>query len=57
MVVQKGDKWASRGEVAAAAGSRAKVPAESERGVSMGGKERCEAEVGQMVADNEGVEV
>ncbi len=39
---------------------RAKVPVESERGVLMGllgGEEWCEGKVGQMVADNEGVEV
>lgn len=54
------DKCVTRREMAAVAGMWAKVPAESERGVlmgSLGGKEWCEGKVGQMVADNEGVEV
>lgn len=47
-------------EMAAVADLWAKVPVESERGVLMGllgGKEWCEGKVGQMVANNEGVEV
>ena len=54
------DKCVTRRGMAAVAGLWAKVPAESEREVLMGllgGKEWCEAKVGQMVADNEGVEV
>lgn len=54
------DKCVTQTEMAAVAAFRAKVPVESERGVLMGllgGKERCEGKVGQMVTDNEGVEV
>lgn len=56
----KEDKCVTLREMTAVAGVWAKVPEESERGVLMGfpgGKEWCEAKVGQMVADNEGVEV
>lgn len=56
----KEDKCVTHREMAAVAGLWAKVPVESERGVLMGllgGKEWCEAKVGQMVADNEGIEV
>lgn len=56
----KEDKCVTRREMAVVAGVRAKVPVESERGVLMGlpcRKEWCEAKAGQMVADNEGVEV
>lgn len=53
------DKCVTQREKTAVAGLWAKVLVESERGVLMGwlgGKEWCEAKVGQMVADNEGVD-
>lgn len=55
------DKCVTGREMAVGAALWAKVPVESERGVLMGllwgWGGWCAAKVGQMVADNEGVEV